>query len=50
MERVYESAREAFETVLVCDRIGRRVVLSYLVNVYSCQSAMEAFKGVATVC
>ena len=50
LERVYESAREAFETVLVCDRIGRRVVLSYLVNVYSCQSAMEAFKGVATVC
>ena len=27
LERFYESAREAFETVLVGDRIGRRVVL-----------------------
>ena len=27
LERVYESAREAIENVLVCDRIGRRVVL-----------------------
>ena len=27
LERVYESAREAIENVLVCDCIGRRVVL-----------------------